>query len=132
MAGAHEPEVATLALLRDALPDDYRVFHGMHWTRQYKGRTLFREIDFVILNPAGCCASSRRTAPWRSGRASSSGTTRGDGACGTRPRAEGTSCQAIRDGALTALPLQPRLRGEQSSVMDHVLNLAFPGLDSEA
>jgi len=53
VAGAHEPEVATLALLRDALPDDYRVFHGMHWTRQYKGRTLCREIDFVIMNPPG-------------------------------------------------------------------------------
>ena len=25
----------------------------MHWTRQYKGRTLFGEIDFVVLNRAG-------------------------------------------------------------------------------
>ncbi len=30
------------------------------------------------------------------------------------------------------MPLGPRLTGDQSLVMDHVLNLAFPGLDSEA
>ncbi len=42
-------------------------------------------------------------------------------------------CRAIRDLALSAfMPLGPRLTGDQSLVMDHVLNLAFPGLDSEA
>ena len=42
-------------------------------------------------------------------------------------------CRSIRDQALAALmPLEPRLAGDQSLVMDHVLNLAFPGLDSEA
>jgi hypothetical protein len=40
LSGTHEPEIQTLALLRDELPDDYTVFHGVHWTRQYKGRTL--------------------------------------------------------------------------------------------
>ena len=29
-------------------------------------------------------------------------------------------------------PLNPRLTGDQALVMDHVLNLAFPGLDSKA
>ena len=53
LSGAHEPEIATLAILRDTLPDDYTVFHGVHWTRQYKGRTLYGEIDFVVLNRAG-------------------------------------------------------------------------------
>ncbi len=53
LAGAHEPEIQTLAGLRDTLPDDYTVFHGVHWTRQYKGGTVFGEIDFVVLNPAG-------------------------------------------------------------------------------
>jgi len=53
LSGAHEPEIETLAMLRDALPDDYTVFHGVHWTRQYKGRTLYGEIDFVVLNSAG-------------------------------------------------------------------------------
>jgi len=43
------------------------------------------------------------------------------------------ACQKIRENALQALaPLDPKLTGDQSQVMDHVLNLAFPGLDSEA
>jgi hypothetical protein len=28
LSGAHEPEIGTLALLREKLPDDYTVFHG--------------------------------------------------------------------------------------------------------
>jgi cysteine desulfurase len=44
-----------------------------------------------------------------------------------------TICRDIRRQALDALmPLDPRLTGDQSLVMNHVLNLAFPGLDSEA
>ena len=43
------------------------------------------------------------------------------------------ACRHIRKQALAALtPLEPRLTGDRSQVMDHVLNLAFPGLDSEA
>jgi len=53
LSGVHQPEIATLALLESKLPDDYTVFHGVHWTRQYKGNTLYGEIDFVVLNPAG-------------------------------------------------------------------------------
>jgi hypothetical protein len=53
VSGAHEPEIETLATLRNALPDDYTVFHGVHWTRQYKGRALYGEIDFVVINNAG-------------------------------------------------------------------------------
>ncbi|NEX23482.1 ATP-binding domain-containing protein [Thiorhodococcus mannitoliphagus] len=53
LSGAHEPEIQTLALLRDRLPEAYTVFHGVHWTRQYKGRTLYGEIDFVVVNQAG-------------------------------------------------------------------------------
>jgi hypothetical protein len=30
LSGAHEPEIATLAVLRVTLPDDYTVFHGVH------------------------------------------------------------------------------------------------------
>jgi len=45
----------------------------------------------------------------------------------------GQICRRIREKALGALlPLQPVLTGEQSRIMDHVLNLAFPRLDSEA
>ncbi len=53
LAGAHQPEIATLAALQKALPDDYTVFHGVHWTRQYRGATRFGEIDFVVVNRAG-------------------------------------------------------------------------------
>ena len=39
----------------------------------------------------------------------------------------------IKNNALSALyPLNPRLTGDQTFAMPHVLNLAFPGLDSEA
>lgn len=42
-------------------------------------------------------------------------------------------CRRIREQALVVLmPLEPRLTGDQTQIMDHVLNLAFPGLDSEA
>jgi len=42
-------------------------------------------------------------------------------------------CRQIRQQALSALsPLDPKLTGDQALVADHVLNLAFPGLDSEA
>ena len=43
------------------------------------------------------------------------------------------SCWEKRRRAMEALsPLSPRLTGDQSQVMDHVLNLSFPGLNSEA
>jgi cysteine desulfurase len=42
-------------------------------------------------------------------------------------------CLQMREKALSAMgTLNLRLTGDQSLVMDHVLNLAFPGLDSEA
>lgn len=43
------------------------------------------------------------------------------------------ACKEIRDKVLNALtPLDPLLTGDQTLVMDHVLNLSFPGMDSEA
>lgn len=42
-------------------------------------------------------------------------------------------CRQVREKALSALAgLAPKLTGDQALVADHVLNLAFPGLDSEA
>ncbi len=42
-------------------------------------------------------------------------------------------CREIREQALAALGgLNPRFSGDPALVMDHVLNLAIPGLDSEA
>ncbi|HMN14407.1 MAG TPA: aminotransferase class V-fold PLP-dependent enzyme, partial [Bellilinea sp.] len=43
------------------------------------------------------------------------------------------ACQRFKEKALKALSaLEPRLTGNQALVMDHVLNISFPGLDSEA
>lgn len=43
------------------------------------------------------------------------------------------ACRSMREMALNALaPLKPCFTGDQSLVMDHVLNISFPGLDSEA
>jgi len=53
LAGARSPELATLGLLRKQLPDDYTVFHGVHWTREYRSGASFGEIDFVVVNRCG-------------------------------------------------------------------------------
>ncbi len=43
------------------------------------------------------------------------------------------ACQRFRETALIGLaPLEPIFTGDQNMVMEHVLNLSFPGLDSEA
>lgn len=43
------------------------------------------------------------------------------------------ACQRFKEKALKALSaLEPRLTGDQALVMDHVLNISFLGLDSEA
>lgn len=41
--GAAARELETLTLLEQALPDDYRIYHGVHWTR-VKARPLVRRI----------------------------------------------------------------------------------------
>ncbi len=42
-------------------------------------------------------------------------------------------CRRIREAALAAFSsLDPRIHGRPEETMDHVLNLAFPGIDSEA
>lgn len=42
-------------------------------------------------------------------------------------------CREMRDAALAAiLPLSPRFSGDQANVLPHVLNVAIPGMDSEA
>ena len=51
LSGAHSLELETLAYLKKALPGDYTVFHGVHWSKDYAGGTSFGEIDFVIMRP---------------------------------------------------------------------------------
>lgn len=52
-SGAHRAELVTLKTLRDSLPAQYTVFHGVHWTRPGNARILYGEIDFIVLNPGG-------------------------------------------------------------------------------
>jgi hypothetical protein len=49
LARAHEPEIRTLASLELGLPDDYAVFHGVHWGREHKGATVYGEIDLIVM-----------------------------------------------------------------------------------
>lgn len=51
--GAAAREIETLSLLAQGLPDEYRIYHGVHWTRIQQGFQLWGEIDFAILSPSG-------------------------------------------------------------------------------
>lgn len=53
LAEANTAEIATLRLLKKSLPNDYTIFHSVHWSRTHKGSTSFGELDFVILNKSG-------------------------------------------------------------------------------
>jgi hypothetical protein len=53
LAGANRHEIETLHLLQARLPDGCTVFHGVHWTREWPGETIFGELDFVVVNRAG-------------------------------------------------------------------------------
>ena len=53
LAGASQPELSTLALLKKRLSDDFTVFHGVHWSREYAKWTHFGEVDFVVVNRSG-------------------------------------------------------------------------------
>ena len=46
-------ELETLLRLRDELPDQYSVFHGVHWTKVEDDAAIYGEIDFIIVNPYG-------------------------------------------------------------------------------
>ncbi|KND62252.1 Superfamily I DNA and RNA helicase [Candidatus Burkholderia verschuerenii] len=50
--GAAARERETLALL-EKLPEDYTVYHGVHWTRINEGFSVFGEADFVVVAPSG-------------------------------------------------------------------------------
>jgi hypothetical protein len=52
-SGAAQREIETLARLAEALPDDYAVYHAVHWTNLERGYSVFGEIDFIVMNRAG-------------------------------------------------------------------------------
>lgn len=53
VTGAAQREIETLSVLADALPDEYAVFHGVHWTNLENGFSAYGEIDFIVLAPDG-------------------------------------------------------------------------------
>ena len=46
-------ELNTLVVLRDGLPDDYLIYHSVHWNKSDPRRITFGEVDFVVVNTAG-------------------------------------------------------------------------------
>jgi len=53
IGGESPDELETLVALRDGLPNDYLVYHSVHWAASQQRRTRFGEIDFVIVNNEG-------------------------------------------------------------------------------
>lgn len=51
--GGAQREIETLARFERELPDDYTVYHGVHWTRLQNGYAMHGEIDFAIVAPNG-------------------------------------------------------------------------------
>lgn len=49
----HARELDTLAALEQGLPDDYTVFHSVHWSLENGKKNQFGEIDFVVVNGSG-------------------------------------------------------------------------------
>jgi UvrD-like helicase family protein/AAA domain-containing protein/nuclease-like protein len=53
LAGGRAEELDTLRQLQAELPAAYTVFHGIHWSREYRDGIKFGELDFVVVNQAG-------------------------------------------------------------------------------
>jgi len=53
LAGGRTEELDTLHQLQTELPSAYTVFHGIHWSREYRNGIKFGELDFVVVNQAG-------------------------------------------------------------------------------
>ena len=53
LSKSQKSEIKTLNTLKQKLSSNYMIFHGVHWTREFKSETRFGEIDFIILNQSG-------------------------------------------------------------------------------
>jgi hypothetical protein len=53
LSGGWSAELDTLNLLRRSLSSDYTVFHGVHWSRDWRSVAVFGEADFIVVNNAG-------------------------------------------------------------------------------
>lgn len=52
-SGGAQRELETLSYLAAQLPDDYTVYHGVHWTRIEKNVSAYGEVDFIVVAPSG-------------------------------------------------------------------------------
>jgi len=57
--GAGEPKLKTLRQLQTRLPSAYTVFHGVHWSREYRSGFKFGELDFMVVNQGGKSLATR-------------------------------------------------------------------------
>ena len=53
VTGAAQREIETLGLLEAGLPDDYAVYHAVHWTAMDGRYAIYGEVDFAVVNRAG-------------------------------------------------------------------------------
>ncbi len=51
--GARGRELATLARLAAALPEDTTIYHGLHWTRAEGSTAVYGAVDFAVVGPGG-------------------------------------------------------------------------------
>ncbi|WP_343737563.1 ATP-dependent helicase [Achromobacter sp.] len=51
--GGLRREFETLGVLAQGLPDDYTVYHAVHWTNIEGAHAIHGEVDFVVVNRAG-------------------------------------------------------------------------------
>jgi hypothetical protein len=60
----HASERATLNKLAVMLPQEFTVFHGIHWARIDQASPLYGEIDFIVMNRYGrLLAIEQKDAP---------------------------------------------------------------------
>ena len=118
--GAAVRELETLALL-EKLPDDYTVYHGVHWTRINEGFSVFGEADFVVVAPSGRVlvieqkAGFLRETPAGSREGlSAEGTQRRDPACAHARKPASALHGRVRRGHVShrRAAVLPRLHGE--------------------
>ncbi len=53
VTGAAAREIETLGQLEQALPDEFTVYHAVHWSTVEQGHSVYGGISFVVVNRAG-------------------------------------------------------------------------------
>lgn len=53
LSGHRSGELDTLLRLEKQLPDDYTIYHHVHWSLERPRTTMFGEIDFIVVNRSG-------------------------------------------------------------------------------